>query len=92
MSHDAEAIARLAKRRWRVALILTLAMLVVYFGFILMIAFAKGLMGARLSGGLTLGILLGVMVIVSAWLLTWWYTRWAHEHYDVELRRLSGGK
>ena len=83
------AIARLAARRWRVALILTAAMLAVYFGFILLIAFAKPLMGAPVAGTLTLGLLLGVLVIVSAWLLTWIYVRWANRHYDAALRGLS---
>jgi uncharacterized membrane protein (DUF485 family) len=83
------AIARLAARRWRVALILTAAMLAVYFGFILLIAFDKPLMGSPVAGTLTLGILLGVLVIVSAWLLTWIYVRWANRHYDAALRGLS---
>jgi uncharacterized membrane protein (DUF485 family) len=91
MSQDSEAIARLAGRRWRVALTLTAAMLAVYFGFILLIAFAKPLLARVLTGGLTLGILLGVLVILSAWLLTWIYVRWANGHYDVELAKLHSG-
>lgn len=84
------AIRQLAARRWRVALWLTAAMLVVYFGFILLIAFAKPLMGSPVVGKLTLGILLGVLVIVSAWLLTWIYVRWANRTYDAAVRALSG--
>jgi len=82
-------IGRLAARRWRVALGLTAAMLAVYFGFILLIAFAKPLMGAPVAGQLTLGILLGVLVIISAWLLTWIYVRWANHRLDVEVRGLA---
>ena len=82
-------IGRLAARRWRVALGLTAAMLAVYFGFILLIAFAKPLMGAPVAGQLTLGILLGVLVIISAWLLTWIYVRWANHRLDVEVRGLT---
>jgi len=84
------AIRQLAARRWRVALWLTAAMLAVYFGFILLIAFAKPLMGSPVAGKLTLGILLGVLVIVSAWLLTWIYVRWANRTYDAAVRALSG--
>ena len=83
-------IGRLAARRWRVALWLTAAMLAVYFGFILLVAFAKPLMGSPVAGHLTLGILLGVLVIVAAWLLTWIYVRWANRHYDAAVRDLSG--
>jgi len=92
MTDDKEAVVRLAARRWRIALILTAAMLAVYFGFILLIAFAKPVMAVRLHGGLTSGILLGVLVIVAAWVLTWIYVRWANVHYDVALRALSGEK
>jgi uncharacterized membrane protein (DUF485 family) len=91
MSHDTEAIARLAGRRWRVALTLTAAMLAVYFGFILLIAFARPVLAHLVTPGLTLGILLGVLVILSAWLLTWIYVRWANDHYDVELAKLQSG-
>jgi uncharacterized membrane protein (DUF485 family) len=88
MSHDTEAIARLAGRRWRIALTLTAFMLAVYFGFILLIAFDKPLLARLLTRGLSVGILLGVLVILSAWLLTWIYVRWANDHYDVELAKL----
>jgi uncharacterized membrane protein (DUF485 family) len=87
---SAGAIARLAARRWRVALILTAVMLAIYFGFILLIAFDKPLMGSRVAGRLTVGILLGVLVIVAAWVLTWIYVRWANRHYDAEVRELAG--
>lgn len=91
MSQPREAaIAHLAARRWRIALALTAAMLAVYFGFLVLIAFNKPLMATRLSGGLTLGILLGVLVIAAAWVLTWVYVRWANGPYDAALARLGG--
>ena len=91
MTHNPDAVARLAARRWRIALSLTAVMLAVYFGFILLIAFAKPVMAHPVRGGLTLGILLGVCVIVAAWVLTWAYVRWANDHYDPALRDLTGG-
>src|SRR5438874_2439213 len=84
------AVTALAARRWRVALLLTAAMLAVYFGFILLIAFAKPFLAQAVTAGLTLGILLGVLVIASAWLLTWIYVRWANLHYDPALRAVRG--
>jgi uncharacterized membrane protein (DUF485 family) len=82
---DTTAVTRLAAKRWRLALILTAAMLAVYLGFILLIAFAKPVLATRVTGGLTVGILLGMLVIVAAWLLTWVYVRWANNHYDRAL-------
>jgi uncharacterized membrane protein (DUF485 family) len=86
---DSTAVTRLAARRWRLALALTAAMLAVYLGFILLIAFAKPLLAARVTGGLTVGILLGMLVIVAAWLLTFTYVRWANNHYDRALSDIA---
>jgi uncharacterized membrane protein (DUF485 family) len=74
--------------RWRIALSLTIAMMVTYFGFILLIAFDKPLMGRILRPGLSLGMLLGALVILFAWVLTWSYVRWANTHYDRAVRGL----
>ena len=74
--------------RWRIAISLTLVMLIVYVGFILLVAFNKELLGRVLVPGLSVGILLGVVVILVAWVLTWWYIRWANEHYDASVRGL----
>jgi uncharacterized membrane protein (DUF485 family) len=79
----------LADRRTRVSVALTLAMIVVYFGFILLIAFDPALMGRLVRPGLSLGILLGALVIVVTWLLTWVYVWWANEHYDRQLHDLT---
>ena len=57
---DDAALEAVAARRWRVALGLTGAMLVVYFGFILLIAFAKGFLASAITDGLSVGMALGV--------------------------------
>ena len=62
-------------------------MVVLYFGFVLLIAYNKPLMARMLTPGLSVGILLGALVIVGSWLLTWIYVRWANSHYDTELDR-----
>jgi len=76
----------LAAARWRVAIALTIAMMVVYFGFILLIAFNKPLLGRQIASGLSLGMLLGALVILTAWALMWVYVRWANTHYDAAIR------
>ena len=86
-SRSAELVS-LAARRWRLALILTAGMLVTYFGFVLLVAYDKPLLGTLLAPGLSLGILLGALVILVAWALTGIYVRWANTVYDVELARL----
>ena len=75
--------------RWRVALTLTAAMVVNYFGFILLVAYGRALLAVEVVPGLTLGILLGALVIVASWVLTWVYVRWAARHYDPGIRALD---
>jgi len=74
--------------RWRIAVALTAAMMTAYFGFVLLVAFNKPLLGRLLAPGLSLGMLLGAGVIVVAWLLTWAYVHWANRHYDAALAGL----
>jgi uncharacterized membrane protein (DUF485 family) len=88
MSERDQKLRALAARQWRLALSLTAAMVAIYFGFILLVAYQKPLLGRLVTQGLSLGILLGAMVIVSAWVLTWIYVSWANTKYDEELRRL----
>jgi uncharacterized membrane protein (DUF485 family) len=74
--------------RWRIAISLTIAMMAVYFGFILLVAFNKPMLGIRVAPGLSLGMLLGALVIVVAWALTWIYIAWANAHYDASVKGL----
>ena len=88
LSPMSDRLRELHRARWRVALTLTGAVVVVYFGFILLIAYRRDVLATRLVPGLSLGILLGALVIVASWLLTWFYVRWANTHYDAELERI----
>ncbi|MET0972726.1 MAG: DUF485 domain-containing protein [Thermoleophilaceae bacterium] len=85
---DDAALEAVAAKRWRVALSLTGAMLVVYFGFILLIAFAKGFLAREITDGLSVGMALGVLVILATWALTWTYVLWANRVYEPALARL----
>lgn len=80
----------LAAKRLRIGAILTAVMLVIYFGFILLIAFDKEGMGKLITDGLSWGILLGVLVILATWAVTYVYVRWANKVYEPEIRRLRG--
>jgi uncharacterized membrane protein (DUF485 family) len=88
--HDAHTVTSLGDARWRIAMLLTAAMMVVYFGFILLVAFNKPLLGRQIVPGLSIGVLLGVLVILTSWVLILVYTRWANTHYDGAVARLKG--
>lgn len=86
-----DRLRALSRARNRIALALTAAMILLYFGFIALIAFQPALLARRLTPGLSVGILLGALVIVVSWLLTWVYVRWANAHYDTALKSIGEG-
>ena len=88
-SHD--ELEALAAARSRIAVGLTVAMTVIYVGFILLVAFEKAWLGSLLAPGLSLGIVLGALVILTAWVLNLAYVRWANTHYDHRVAAIRGG-
>jgi len=63
-------------------------MVLVYFGFIALVAFRPATLARLIQPGLSLGIVLGALVIVAAWLLTLAYVSWANRVYDPALAAL----
>lgn len=78
-----ELIAKRSAFAWTLSVI----MLVIYFGFILLVAFGKQFLGTPMGAGVTTwGVPIGVFVIVSAFILTGIYVRRANGEFD-ELNR-----
>jgi uncharacterized membrane protein (DUF485 family) len=74
---------QLVKDRTRFGWSLALAMLVVYYGFILLIAFDKELLSIPIGNGvMTTGIPVGLFVILFTVLITGIYVRHANGRYD----------
>lgn len=74
---------QLKARRSRFGWLLAIAMLIVYYGFILLVAFDKPLLATRLGEGvMTVGIPLGLGVIVFTIVITGIYVRRANSEYD----------
>lgn len=92
MPLDTTKFAELVRRRWTVSLILTAIMLVIYYGFVLILAFDKQLLSDKIGGGsMTLWIPVGLGVILSAWVLTGVYVAWANKTYDRLVREIKAG-
>jgi uncharacterized membrane protein (DUF485 family) len=73
----------LIAKRSGLAWILSILMLVIYFGFIMMVAFKKEVLATPLGTGVTtIGIPLGLFVIVSAFVLTGIYVNRANTKFD----------
>jgi len=89
MIDDLQALQVLARKRWRMAIALSMVMVVIYFGFLLLVAFNKEGLGTPIVPGLSVGIFLGAMVIVLTWAVTLFYVRWANANVDEEIKRLN---
>lgn len=85
---DEALFQELVRKKWTISLVLTAIMLVIYYGFILVLAFAKDVLAAKLGEGLSMGIPVGVLVILSACLLTGIYVAWANGPYDRDVKKI----
>lgn len=74
----------LVAKRTRFAAILAGIVLVVFYGFILLVAFAPELIGKRLFEGSnwTFGIIAGLVQFIVFWILTLIYVRRANGEFD----------
>ncbi len=90
---DAELVTRIANnpnykvlkaRRTSFGWWLTLAMMIAYYGFILLVAFNKSVLSQKLGAGvMTLGIPIGFGVIVFTIVLTAYYVNRANREFDA---------
>ena len=84
---DPELLA-LTRKKAALSRLLTFIVLGAYFGFVFLLAFAPGVLSARV-GQASLGIPVGIGLIVLAWVLTGVYVRWANGAYDAAVARLK---
>ena len=82
------AFLPLVQKRRALAILLTILMLAIYFGFILVVAFAPGIMASPVYRTITWGFPLGLGVIVSAIILTGLYVLRANAEFDALTRRI----
>lgn len=81
----------LVSKRSRFAWNLSIVMLVLYYAFILVIAFKPTLLAIPIAEGsiITVGIPVGVGIIVSAFILTGIYVRRANGEFDELTRQVK---
>ena len=79
---------------WTLAIII----LVLYYGYIAIVAFAPGVIAEKVSGDITIGIIMGLALILVSILLTGIYVLRANSAYDdltnaiVNAAKLGGKK
>ena len=88
---DDEDFKSLHSQKNSISIILTILELVLYFGFIGLIAFNKPFLAQKLNpgGATTIGIPIAVMTIVLSWVLTAIYIFWANSKYDVLVKKIK---
>ena len=97
---DPELVTRIANnpnyqalkaKRTRFGWWLTLAMMIVYFGFILLVAFNKSFLSQKLGAGvMTMGIPIGFGIIVFTILITAYYVNRANREFDALSESIAG--
>lgn len=74
---------KLVSERSKFAWTLSIIMLVVYYAFIMTIAFNPALLGAKIGAGvITIGIPIGIAIIIIAFILAGIYVRRANGEFD----------
>jgi uncharacterized membrane protein (DUF485 family) len=79
----------LVSKRWNVSIILTVLLFIIYYGYILIVAYGKDFLAQKVGEFVNWGIILGVLGIVLSWLLTVIYIIWANNVYDKEVDALK---
>jgi uncharacterized membrane protein (DUF485 family) len=73
---------KLVSERKSLAWTLTIITLVMYYGYIAIVAFAPSIIATPLVGTITVGIVLGLAIILASILLTGIYVMRANAEYD----------
>jgi uncharacterized membrane protein (DUF485 family) len=77
---------QLVSKRNTYSVIMSILMIIAYYGYILLIAFDKAFLATKVGPGMvmSIGIPMGVGVIVFTIILTWIYVRRANGEFDSE--------
>ncbi|NGZ04755.1 MAG: DUF485 domain-containing protein [Magnetococcales bacterium] len=82
-----DLVAKRSKFSWS----LSITMFLIYYAFILIVAFVPKFLGIKIAAGsvISIGIPIGVGVIVSAFILTGIYVRRANSEFDEMNRQIK---
>ncbi len=81
---------QLTSQKNTISIILTILELVLYFGFIYLVAESKGFLSQKISedGAATIGIPIAVGTILGSWVFTGIYIWWANAKYDEMVKKV----
>lgn len=84
-----EDFRSLSSQKNTISVILTILELVLYFGFIALIAFNKPFLASKVSGAISIGIPIAVGTIFLSWVFTGIYIYWANSKYDILVKKVK---
>ncbi len=81
------------KKRNNFSIVMSILMIIAYYGYILLIAFNKPFVASKLNeGGVTsIGIPMGLGVIIFTIIITWIYVSRANTEFDSEAEAIIKG-
>jgi uncharacterized membrane protein (DUF485 family) len=80
-----ELVTKRSSFGWKMAI----AMLVVYYAFILTIAFSPKTLGISMGGVTTIGIPIGMLIILFSFIMAGIYTKRANSEFDDLTKKLK---
>ncbi len=83
------AFKKLVKNRWNISLTFTFLMLLVYIGFLMIVAYQKETLKMPIGDSLNLAIIVGIGIIIFSWLITGVYVYWANNYYDADVKEIK---
>lgn len=88
---DDPEFKKLVSQKNTISWILTALQLVLYFGFIALIAFNKPYLSEKVTEGsaTTIGIPIAVGTILLSWVFTGIYIFWANSKYDAMVKKVK---
>ncbi|MCX8070395.1 MAG: DUF485 domain-containing protein [Thermodesulfovibrionales bacterium] len=86
-----EDFKQLVKKKNMVSMVFTILELILYFGFVGLIAYNKPFLSQKISedSAMTIGIPIAVLTIFFSWVLTAIYIFWANSSYDNEVKKVK---
>ncbi len=81
---------QLSNQKNTISIILTILELLLYFGFVALIAYNKPFLAQKMSdgGAATIGIPIAVGTILLSWVFTGIYIWWANRKYDELVKKV----
>jgi uncharacterized membrane protein (DUF485 family) len=70
---------------------MTVAFFLWYLLYVLLSAYARGFMGAKVVGNINVALIFGLLQFVSTFLIAWYYSRYAAQKIDPLADQIKAG-